>query len=1151
MSLIGDGELEKIWAWNAKVPKTVSTYVQDLIVETAQQQPFAPAICAWDGEFNYEQLIAVSSKIADHVASCGIRPGIILPICMGKSKWMPVAILGALRADCGVALIDSSTPHGRLCGIIQMLGSPIILTTSDLESTFDPILTPMVIDRLQFDERRPDTFATTSKGYSSTVSAIVFTSGSTGSPKGVILGPGCISTTAVYGSKLFQLDGTSRVFQFASYSFDISLHETLMTLVAGGCLCIPSETERVNNAMSAIKAFDANWMCITPSAASSLLSDLFNTSLKTIVFTGEAITSRVRKFLNVPKVFSWYGASEVPLVSVSVLRKRTWKPSQIGSRYPGVCWIVKADDPEALCAIGEIGELLVEGPMQTSGYLDSSESTEAAFVTDPIWLTQGSSRVAGRSGKLYRTGDLGKYNVDGTLAYISRKDTMVKIRGQRVELSEVEHQIWKMMQPDDTGIDSNNIEIVVDTINYGSSEDLALVSFICIRANVNDESKAVAKLADQLSDAATSSSISTFLSIPDQAFKDLRSALDQKLRLILPKYMMPSIYLRLHSMPLTPSGKVDRKLLGSLAQQLSQEDLIAYQISHRDNDAIPHDDKEQDLRGLWAKILGLDEVSISTNASFSECGGDSLRAISLAKALERDFNITIKVSQLISKETTIQYLATLISDLKCGKQLFERQVDVTTESKRWIKALKDSCTIRHLQISPFAHPKPQVLLTGATGYLGTQILRQLVSNPQVGSVIVLVRAKDVGHAKNRIQSVASISGWWTKFVPRRIILWVGDLAEPQLGLSEEKWNQLSLVDTIIHNGAVVSWAANCHALESVNIKSTFQILQTSLQSSRLRRFIYISGGIKQEQNQSNLEYVHEINNADGYSQTKYISEQLTLAAGQLYHESAVNGTPTQSNLACRNPKFTVVKPGYIIGDHTTGLSNVDDFLWKVVAGAVRLRSYPQDPPDSWLDLAEVTQVAKFIARQCHFTTQVSPPTSADSSDSNKYDTNFILKASVGVSPLAVSTTPISAQSTGLLDDMGQGLLVSRFWAAVQAETSVHLMPDDWKSWTDLAHQDMELEKEAHPLWGIQQFLGPRLGRTRPQPIIRNQDTKCQQQQAKVEFEVEAAVRSCVRYLIRAKFISIPTDDQAKKRTIRRHQDRQRPQCLGRSKFTHY
>ncbi|KAI9715671.1 MAG: putative NRPS-like protein biosynthetic cluster [Candelaria pacifica] len=1149
MSLIDDGELEEIWAWNAEVPKTVSTYVQDLIVETAQQQPLAPAICAWDGEFNYEQLIAVSSKIADHVVSCGIRPGIILPICMGKSKWMPVAILGALRADCGVALIDSSTPHGRLCGIIQMLDSPIILTTSDLESTFDTILTPMVIDRLQFDERRPDTFATTSKGYSSTVSAVVFTSGSTGSPKGVMLGPACISTTAVYGSKLFQLDRTSRVFQFASYSFDISLHETLMTLVAGGCLCIPSETERVNNAMSAIKAFGANWMCITPSAASSLLSDLLNTSLKTIVFTGEAITSRVCKFLSVPKVLSWYGASEVPLTSVSVLRKGTWKPSQIGSRYPGVCWIVKSDDPEALCAMGETGELLVEGPMQTSGYLDSSEATEAAFVTDPIWLTQGSSRVAGRSGKLYKTGDLVQYNVDGTLAYISRKDTMVKIRGQRVELSEVEHQIWNMTHPDDTGIDSNNIEIVVDTINYGSSENLALVSFIYIRGNVNDESEAVTKLADQRSDTTTPSWISTFLSIPDQAFKDLRSALDQKLRLILPEYMIPSIYLRLHSMPMTPSGKLDRKLLGSLAQQLSQEDIIAYQVSHRDNDASPHDDKEQDLRGLWARILGLDEVSISTNASFSEYGGDSLRAISLAKALERDFNIKIKVSQLISKEATIQYLATLISDLKCGKQRFERQVDVTTESKRWIKALKDSCTIRHLQISPFARPKPQVLLTGATGYLGTQILRQLVSNPQVGSVIVLVRAKDVGHAKNRIQSVASISGWWTKSVSRRIILWIGDLAEPQLGLSEEKWNQLSLVDTIIHNGAVVSWAANCHALESVNIKSTFQILQTSLQSSRLRRFIYISGGSKQGQNQSNLEHVHDINNADGYSQTKYISEQLTLAAGQLYHESAVNGTPTQSDLASPiNPKFTVVKPGYIIGDHTTGLSNVDDFLWKVVAGAVRLRSYPQDPPDSWLDLAEVTQVAKFIARQCHFTTEESPPTSADSSDSNKDVNNFILEASVGVSPT-------SAQSTGLLDDMGRGLLVSRFWAAVQAETGVHLVPNDWKAWTDLAHQDMELKKDAHPLWGIQQFLGLRLGSTRPQPLICNQDTESQHQhqhqQAKVEFEVEAAVRSCVRYLIRAMFISIPTGDRAKKRPIRRRQNRQRPQCLGRSKFTPY
>ncbi len=852
--------------------------------------------------------------------------------------------------------------------------------------------------------------------------------------------------------------------------------------------------------------------------------------------------------------------------------------------------------------MGEVGELLVEGPIQTKGYLNSPETTEAAFVTNPIWLTQGSSRIAGRSGKLYKTGDLVKYNIDGTLAYISRKDTIVKIRGQRVELSEVEHQIWNLTHSDNTGRDGINTEIVAETINPGASEDVILVSFICIRSNVKDKSESVVELAGQEVLAKTPDLTSTILSIPDQAFKEFRSALDQKLRQFLPDYMVPSVYLKLHSLPMTPSGKIDRRLLRSLAQNFSLEDLIACRVSSPENYARPRDEIEQGLRDLWARILGLDGSSISTNTSFLQCGGDSLRAMSLAKALEKEFHISTKVSQLIRKETTIQYFATLIRDFRCGKPRYEPRADVATELKRWITALKESCTTRHLRVAPFIFQKPQVLLTGATGYLGTQILSQLVSNDQIGRVIVLVRADDVSHAKQRIQGVASISGWWTKSASRQIDTWVGNLAEPRLGLDEEKWRQISLVDTIIHNGAVVSWGADYHALESVNVKSTFQILQAGLQSNRLGRLIYISGGIKQEQDQSYLEYFKTLNGADGYSQTKYISEQLTLAAGRLYHERA--GTDTlpqgQSGLVYRDRSFTVVKPGYIIGDYTTGLSNVDDFLWRVVAGAVRMQSYPQEPPGSWLDLAEVTHVARYIVRQCHSTAPnpppavVSPPTSGDDSDHNNEGTDSNLEASANASRVAISTSTTNAESTILLDDMGRGLPVSRFWAAVQAQINIHLEPKDWNSWIDLAHQDMELGRETHPLWGIQQFLGPRLGGSSTQPTMINgintpSQQQQQQQEVKVELEVEAAVRRCVEYLIDVKFISIPSmmttalamdglssstrkrkrgtrehvdddDDnfeeyelQAKERTTRYHQDQHqhRYQRIGRSKFTQY
>ncbi|CAG8983475.1 hypothetical protein HYALB_00000644 [Hymenoscyphus albidus] len=1157
MSLIPEEDLKQIWSWNSTSTRTTFTCVQDLITETARKQPLEPAICAWDGDLDYAQLLFTSSQISEYMNQLGILPGKVLPLWMKKSKWMPVTTLGVLKAGYGIALLDWNIPQERLRGIIESLDSPLVLTTSDSYPSLVSTVRPLLVDKLRFEKKRDclaEPVSTTrldssnqagtntfSSARRDQVAAIVFTSGSTGSPKGVILDQECLSTTAVYGSKLFELGQASRVFQFASYSFDISLHETLMTLVAGGCLCIPSESERLNNTISAINSFRANWLCITPSAALALLNDAI-ISITHIVFTGETITGRICKFLDTYRVFSWYGASEVPLVSVQMLTKDSWRYSQIGPGNPGVCWVVKPDDHEILCAIGEIGELLVEGPMQTRGYLKSPDLTKAALITDPGWLTQGCPDIIGRSGTLYKTGDLVRLNSDGSLMHISRKDTMVKIRGQRVELGEIEREIWKIL---DSRLDfsrdsgTHNVEVAVHTIQSEGDENLTLVAFIFIGNTTKDESERITKSTP-------------IICVADQSFKELRTEVDSRIRQILPAYMVPSVYFQLQSLPMTPSGKIDRGLLRRLTQNISLEDLMACRVSSEPL-VKPIDETEQALLGLWASILGIDKSLISTDASFSHYGGDSLKATTLAKVLKREFDLSTKVPTLTRKETTIQHLANLVS----GKAGDEEHVDMATELEKWTAALKDSCSVRSSTKMPLVAPL-QVLLTGATGYLGTQILNQLINTCHIGNITVIVRGEGVQRAKQRIEKIARISGWWTNSASRHIDTWIGDLAKPCLGLSEERWSRISQFDIIIHNGAVVSWGTDYHSLEAVNVKSTFQILRTCLQSEHLRQLIYVSGGVKREKNQPVWGHRKMLNDADGYSQTKYISEQLTLAAGQLYLERARADTPRKrsSGQSHSDKNFTVIKPGYIIGDNLTGISNVDDFLWKVVAGAVRMQSYPLDPPDSWLDLAEVTYVASVIVHKARIATlsQFSPGVSNSSpnGDSNKSNdsTNSYMESDASTSTNANSI---------LFEDIDRGLPVSRFWAAVQAQTSIDLKPKDWSLWIKLAHQDMELETEAHPLWGVQQFLGPTLGSPSPHPRESNQYQHDQQS----VLEVEAAVRRCVQYLIDVNFISIPAissptrkgkrqimdgNTECEQNGTAQDQENRHHQVIGRSKF---
>ncbi|OAA52947.1 AMP-dependent synthetase/ligase [Cordyceps fumosorosea ARSEF 2679] len=1098
MPTLTDAELDELWTQNATPPVAVSTPIQELIAQRADVQRDMPCVVSWDGSYNYEQLVQRASNLADHLDRKVCRKhGQVLPILMYKSSWMPVAMMGALMGGWGTVPLDANLSAAKLAEILERLKPPCILTLSDIEISVNVEIPRLVVDRLGLldwpSKPRPRTAKSTTN-----ITAVVFTSASTGASKAVTLDSQCVSTAAVYGSQILQLASSSRVFQFSSYSFDISLHEMFMTLVAGGCLCIPSEAERLNNPIAAMNAMGANFICTTPSVMMSVFADAIpSSSIATIVLTGEPLASRITPLFDTPaRLFSWYGASECPVVSLGPLRRETWAPSQIGSRRPGNCWVQSTDDPTILCRFGEVGELLVESAMLTSGYLGMERRTEEAFSVDPAWLCRGSGRVAGRRGRLYRTGDLVRNNRDGTLDFVGRRDSVVKICGQRVDTHLVEQSVWDVLRETHTASEVGAVDLVVEAIDVKG--DLSVACFAVVGDGVVSKNEHAPLLKGLVKPDAPPVEIRE----PSPPLQRIQSEVDAALREKLPAHMVPTLYLQLSRMPFTVNGKIDRQRLRALSSEIAAERLSAFRaiVGRAVDAAAPQNKSEVAVQRLWQSLLGIEVGKLAVTSSFLECGGNSLLAMKLAKALVKEFGVSVAVPRLLRREATIRFIAELMQRPLSDRHHTMHRIDTASVLETWIGKLK-TCVPTGCVDRSGRHGGRRVLLTGATGYLGTHILKELLGNDSVTNILIIARDPDTAAAKLRLREVARTAGWWQDDAFDRITVWAGDLAKPGLGLDEHQWRQVSQVDAVIHNGAVVNYSAEYDILEAVNVQSTFQLLEVALHSPSIQSFVYVSGGPKKLANHSEAQFLRLLDDAEGYSQSKYVAEQLTLAAGRLQLQSVENHTSRfpAFDMGEQGCSFSVVKPGYIIGDQTSGISNTDDFIWKLVAGASRMGSYPSDPADSWLDVAEVDYVARRVVLRANPPERTSCPGRVNGVGADRAHSS-------------------EARSGPTHEDIDRGLTVERFWHAVQAQTGQSLEPRERSLWLAQAHAKIEDDDDGHPLSSIMPYLGTSLG-------------SCSDGEGKAGVqthvspldgpgEVDAAVRRSVQYLCGIGFISL-------------------------------
>ncbi|KAE8130780.1 hypothetical protein BDV38DRAFT_289328 [Aspergillus pseudotamarii] len=473
--LCSDHDLSILRKWNERLPIWHDECVHHAISQRVRENPGMPAVNAWDGNFTYSELERLSSNLAAHLTSIGVTPERFVALYFEKSKWFIVAILGVIKAGGAYVLLDPSYPRSRMQVICDELRATTVLASVGLAPTAENLAKNIVAvgeDAECLGEEQD---------VSNLISAcpdnplyVVFTSDSTGKPKGIIMEHGAFCSWARTTGQSLCLDSRSRVLQFSSHAFLVVHRDVLLTLMFGACICVPSEADRVNNIERFMTEYRINWANLTPSVA-ALLSPEKVPNLQTLVFTGEPM-SRASLGMWANKVNVIYGCGQSECVSISLMRKNPGVDSDLKNVGRGVgsaIWLVDPQDHDKLVPIGAIGELVIEGTAIARGYVNNTEKTQESFLRDAAWLQRVRPEYRGR--RLYKTGDLAQFTDDGTVRFLGRKDNTVKVHGQRLEVEEVERHVSRsLLEMPDAEVH----DVVVDLVSLPNTKGAKLTVFL-------------------------------------------------------------------------------------------------------------------------------------------------------------------------------------------------------------------------------------------------------------------------------------------------------------------------------------------------------------------------------------------------------------------------------------------------------------------------------------------------------------------------------------------------------------------------------------------------------------------------------------------------------------------------------------------------
>lgn len=722
--------------------------IHELFMEQAAKTPDRIALIAGKEKYTYRELDVKTNSLAQWLISQGVEEGKVVGAYLDRTAYTVISQLAVLKAG-GVFLpIDHRYPNDRIEYMLKDCDVKLVITDKELGSEWNVKYINLKNYGFKDVLERPVKVSPEAPCY------VIYTSGSTGRPKGCVLkhmgvANFCANNNIVpYAEKLEH----RTVVSVNTISFDFFIAETLLPLVHGWKVVLANDEESSNKKLfkELVVENDVNIIETTPTRLEIYTrdepEDSYFQQIQLVVSSGEALSdSLLQKIRTVSgaKIYNPLGPSECSVWNVDGDFK---SDITIGSPIANTqIYILDKDDN--ILPIGVAGELCIAGDGVGMGYLNRPELTAEKFVPNPFATEEN------HHGKvMYHTGDLARWREDGEIEFLGRIDTQVKIRGLRIELGEIESVM--------SSFEGIKLTAVADKRDENNRQ--YLVGYYTAKGEIDE--------------------------------KELRSHLSSK----LPKYMVPNYFMRLDVMPMTASGKTDRKNLPLPDFSIQTSEYVA-----------PETEQEMKLCNLLKDLLHADRVGVEDD--FFEYGGDSLTAIEyVAKAHSMGIDFAL---QNVFDYPTVRKMCSFLNGGVEEKVHFKME-DFDRYSEIFDKnVVDDAINLKKKSLG-------NVLVTGATGFLGAHILDRLMQEEN-GKIYCLIRSDKTDDRRGRLQEILryyfgdKYESEWN----HRIIPIVGDIEHE--GLSD---CMPSDVQTVIHAAASVKHFGSYSYFHKVNAEGTGHVV---------------------------------------------------------------------------------------------------------------------------------------------------------------------------------------------------------------------------------------------------------------------------------------------------------------------------------------